>query len=91
MLEEDAHVVANGKRHASKLGIVGTLTVKRNSNVIPELCNEFILYYCKNIEKKPWMPSKDELILLVENMCHWLKKNKLTDSKLVQVASIRHL
>ena len=52
------------------------------TRAIPDVCNEFVLEYCRTRNHYPWMPNGSELIELTEQMCSWLRTNGLTDRKL---------
>ena len=53
---------------------------------IPDICNEFVLEYCKAFRDRLWMPKRSELITLTESLCSWLYEQGLTDRTLFTVS-----
>jgi len=54
----------------------------QGAEVIPEICNEFVVQFCKERKHLPLMPSRKQLIEMTTHMCAWLHSQELTENRL---------
>ena len=55
--------------------VIDALSSREGADIIPYLCNDFVLYYCPHYSNLPLMPpSSDDLISQTAYMCDWLNK-----------------
>lgn len=62
--------------------------LRNDADLIPDLCNEFVVVYCASHSDLSVMPSATELVDLTNLLCAWLFTVKITHSQLVQLKII---
>ena len=60
-------------------------TSRTNPNMVPEICNEFVLRFCRldAVKDLPFMLCQADLIEQTDIFCKWLKKKGLTTCTLI--------
>jgi len=64
-------------------GVNGAPSIS-NSDFIPDYCNEFIINYCTPRLSHPLVPSRKDLVKIIEHLCSWLFQTKQTSTKLLR-------
>ena len=68
--------------------VIGGFCSVQDSEILPEICNEFILTYCEEIKKQAkLLPKRQKMMRMTERMCNWLYNEGLTARRLLKQSS----
>lgn len=62
----------------------GDFCATQDSEIIPEICNEFILSYCKQRKTYLALPKQQKLVRMTERLCSWLYEEGFTTRRLLK-------